>query len=527
MKRKLLILIFTLFICQSDKSIAQITFQNVNNETSFGHGFSVLQTYDSGFVVAGGSQIGGTFEICLRKCDSIGNAIWSKSYRRNIWIPGMAEACQQTPDSGFIIAGGTTDNGFSNSFLIKTNSIGDTIWTRVFVSGSTYQIRTFSVDQTNDGGYILAGSAFTSNSYDIHLIKTDSLGNLVWSTTFGRNYNDYCFSVKQTNDGGYIATGATTNTAAGSEDVLLFKTDSAGNFVWTKRYGSIGADVGRSVLQASDGGFIIAGSTRSYGAGDADIFLIRTDSNGDVLWTKTFGGVEFDDGFTIVPTMDGGFAVVGRTRSFGMGDKDVYLVKLDSSGNELWSRAYGSAGSDEGYSVAENRDGSFILSGNTNLIGSVRTYMVKTDTVGDSECNFANAATVVTSPTTVQTSIVVNIIPVSYTTSSMNVTVDTVPLSTLICSSGDTVGVDELVSDKLFCVFPNPSSEEFTISFAQIIENGFVELYNVYGKKVLTEKIRNEIRKEIKPVAISSGVYFLKVYDGEKSACNKLIIKRN
>ena len=190
-----------------------------------------------------------------------------------------------------------------------------------------------SVQQTTDGGYIITGY---TNSYgnggDVWLIKTDSQGNEEWNQTFGGSGVDMGRSVQQTTDGGYIITGSTG--CWDNCDVLLIKTDSQGNEEWNQTFGGGDYDRGYSVEQTTDGGYIITGWTLSYGNG-VDVWLIKTDSNGNEQWNQTFGGSEYDEGYSVQQTTDGGYIITGHTSSYGNGNYDIWLIKTDSQGNSV------------------------------------------------------------------------------------------------------------------------------------------------------------------------------------------------
>ncbi|MCD4847001.1 MAG: hypothetical protein K8R76_02285 [Candidatus Aegiribacteria sp.] len=299
----------------------------------------------------------------------------------------LAYSVQQTSDGGYILAGYTNSYGSGNYdvYLVKTDSSGDTLWTRTF-GGNAYDPG-FSVQQTTDGGYIIGGStsSFGAGSSDVYLIKTDSCGDTLWTRTFGGSGYDRGYSVQQTSDGGYIVTGSTNSFGAGGDDVYLIKTDSSGDTLWTKAIGGYEWEYGFSVRQTIDEGYIITGFTDSYGAGGDDVYLIKTDSSGDTLWTKTFGGNNHDVGYDVQQTTDAGYIVSGSTESYGAGGEDVYLIKTDAIGNTLWTKIFGGYAYDCGCSVQQTIGGGYIICGYTLSFGAGGSdvYLIKTDSSGD------------------------------------------------------------------------------------------------------------------------------------------------
>jgi hypothetical protein len=159
--------------------------------------------------------------------------------------------------------------------------------------------------------------------------------------TFGDTRRDRGINLIETNDGGFAIVGYTSSFGAGQEDVYLVRTNTYGELLWYRTYGGEGTDNGWDIVQTEDKGFLIVGFTDSFGAGEMDIYLIRTDSDGQMLWERTFGGTKSEYGWALAQTVDGGFVLAGQTDSFGEGDKDGYLVKVDANGDELWSQTYG------------------------------------------------------------------------------------------------------------------------------------------------------------------------------------------
>ncbi len=294
-------------------------------------------------------------------------------------------SAQQTADGGYIITGTTNSFGAGggDAYLIKTDSNGNSVWTKTFggISGDNG----YSVQQTSDGGYIVVGNSgsFSSGSPDVYLIKTDTNGNALWSKAYGGIDYDQGNSVQQTTDGGYIIAGYTRSFGVDG-DVYLIKTDANGDSLWTKTFGGANDDEGYSIQQTTDGGYIITGHFSSFGAGYLNLYLIKTDANGDMVWSKIYGGPNGNVGYSVHQTLDGGYIIAGWTNSFGAGADDVYLIKTDTNGNSLWTKTFGRTNNDWGYSVQQTSDGGYIVAGYSSFIaGHTNVYLIKTDTNGD------------------------------------------------------------------------------------------------------------------------------------------------
>lgn len=237
------------------------------------------------------------------------------------------------------------------------------------------------VIQAYDGGYIITGSTEPWNS-DLYLIKTDNSGNTLWTKTYGGDGNDEGIDVKQTTDNGYIIVGINSSAGAGNYDVWLLKTNSEGDTLWTNRYGGYYNEFGNSVFQTDDGGYVIMGSTESFGAGASDFWILRTDADGDSLWSKTYGGLYHDIASEAQATSDGGFILVGYTQLQGFMDNYLWLLKLFSNGEIEWSQTYGGSLAIVPTSVYETADAGFIITG-----GPPDLFLIKTDMYGDTLWN--------------------------------------------------------------------------------------------------------------------------------------------
>jgi len=286
---------------------------------------------------------------------------------------------QQTADGGYILAGDTRSYGAGDAdiWLIKTDSKGNEQWSRTFGGTKADLLDRGSVRQTSDGGYVITGYTYSygAGDADVWLIKTDENGNEVWNRTFGGAGLDWGHSVQQTSDGGYIIAGYTWSYGAGSDDVLLIKTDSEGNELWNRTFGGSYEDRGCSVQQTPDDGYIMAGSTNNR----QDAWLIKTDSDGNEEWNTIFGGAAMDEGYSVNPAKDGGYIIAGYTGSYGADSADFWIIKTDAYGNEEWNATFGGTGLEKCYSVEQTSDGGYIAAGYTNSFsaGYTDVWLIK------------------------------------------------------------------------------------------------------------------------------------------------------
>ena len=351
-------------------------------------GTSGQQTTDGGYIITGSTRSfgNGQSDVYLIKTDNNGDTLWTKTFG------GLEEdegrSVQQTNDGGYIITGIKGSDLFvgEDVWLIKTDSQGDSLWTKTFGDGEGR-----SVQQTSDGGYIITGRIYSlGNSLDLSLIKTNNYGDSIWTKTFGGLDQDVGCSIQQTTDGGYIVTGRTQSLGNGDDDVWLIKTDGNGQEQWSQTFGGLYDDRGTSVQQTTDGGYIVTGITHSFGNGESDVWLIKTDVNGTEQWNQTFGDVDYDVGESVQQTSDGGYIITGWTNSFGNGQQDVWLIKTDENGTEQWNQTFGGINDDWGFSVQQTSDGGYIITGGGDSFtnGYDNVYMIKTDDQGNITSTF-------------------------------------------------------------------------------------------------------------------------------------------
>ena len=335
MRLYILLLLCLFYLCCEDlnKDPNTIMFTKVFGGNDKETGYSVQQTADNGYIITGNTLSfgNGNYDSWVVKTDSKGKEEWNRSYGGS--LEDQTFDGRQTTDGGYIFCGrvGSFGNGRADVWLIKTDSQGNEEWNRIF--GENDIEYGFSVQQTTDGGYIVSGEtkSFGNGHLDFWLIKTDYQGHEEWNKTFGGENMDRGYSVLQTEDGGYIICGQTLSFGDHYSSGYLVKTDSEGNEEWNRVLG--GSGYGRTIQQTEDGGYIIAGSIYSNENNSQDVWLIKTDSQGTEEWNKTYGGIEWEYGHFVSQTTDGGYIITGSTESYGNGEKDMLLIKTDSEGN--------------------------------------------------------------------------------------------------------------------------------------------------------------------------------------------------
>jgi len=336
---------------------------------------AVAQTSDGGYIKAGGRSRGGAYRRCVRKLDRSGNVEWQRVYAPSgdLFEFFMANDIQQTDDDGdgqaddgYIIAGPATyfDGARVLVWLLKLDPAGNVTWDMSYHSG--FLDNAFSIQQTNDGGYVVAGyRGFTGNSEsDLWVLKLDSAGGVEWQKSYDAGGFEEARSIQQTSSGGYIVAGWAAASATPDErDFWVLSLDSTGSPLWQKTYGGIGNDEARAVRQTNDGGYAVAGLTDSFGAGGNDVWVLQLDSAGNVEWQRSYGGSLKDEANALRTTTDGGLVVAGTTEIFGADLGDFWLLKLQANGDIQWQNAYDIGAVEVAYSIQQTTDGGYVVAG--------------------------------------------------------------------------------------------------------------------------------------------------------------------
>lgn len=365
--------------------------------------FSLVQTSDGGYALAGWTWVspGGIpdhLDARFVKFDSVGNLQWNHT-----WGGEKDDALYsvvQADDGGYALAGYTASYGDSiggrDFWLVKTDSSGNAVWNKTYRPEGIFATeRAEAVVQTSDGGYALAGYRYGiyDTGYDFMLVKTNSTGDQSWMASWGGVEDDVAYSLVQTSDGGYLLAGETFSYGTGTpseSNAWLVKFGSTGLKEWDNPYGALGTDKAFSLIQTADGNYSFTGRYESTSTND-DFWLVKIYPNGTQIWSRTYGfsapptyTATYEYAFSLVQTSDGGYALAGYLVAYGAGNNDLGLVKTDPAGNMIWSRTYGGDGWDVARSVVQTDDGGYALAGYAASFGagSFDFYLVKTDPFG-------------------------------------------------------------------------------------------------------------------------------------------------
>ena len=301
---------------------------------------TIQQTIDGGYIVAGGtaSYGAGNFDIWILKLSPDGNVMVQNTYGGDNYED--VRSIQLTSDGGYIVAGGT-QSGEGDFWILKLNPDGSIAWQKTYGSPDVAEALR-SIQQTSDGGYIVSGSTgdYSSGESDLWVLKLNPDGSVQWQKSYGvigeeALSGDDALAIQQTRDGGYIVAGETgCGKSFGVEkvDAFVLKLNSDGSVAWLKRYGGAKRDSILSIQQTKDNGYIAAGSTASFGAGAEDLWVLKLNPDGSVAWQKTYGGEGQEGAYAIQQTTDGGYIVAGRTKSFGAAGFDFWVLKLKPDG---------------------------------------------------------------------------------------------------------------------------------------------------------------------------------------------------
>ncbi|MFI5150138.1 MAG: hypothetical protein ACHQRM_10435, partial [Bacteroidia bacterium] len=369
-----------------------VSFQKHYNFGGTDEGYCVEQTIDHGYIITGRlTNGGGDSKIVLQKVDSSGQTQWYKVFGGP--YDNIAYSVKQTTDGGYILAGYTSNSSYAQFvYLIKTDGNGDTLWTKrnltphIPTVPSVYGAIGYYVAQTNDGGYALTARYVDSDSTGVIMfIKTNSSGDTLWTKKLKKSFGLVGGCFQQSADSTYIIAGKawTAISPSNTYNILILKLNPVGDTIWTKLlHTTTNNETVYSIQKTTDGGYFLSGVIAFTSTLKTDAYIVKTNSTGDTLWTRKIGGSGNDGVQSGQQTSDGGYVMVGLTTSYGAGADDVYLVKTDNSGNVSWFKTFGGVNNDYGDFVQQTKDHGYIISGFTASFGSGDIYLIKTDSTG-------------------------------------------------------------------------------------------------------------------------------------------------
>ena len=496
----------------------QITFQKSIGGSQIDYAYDAHKVVNGSGYVLGGPTASfptqGIVNSYVVRSDGNGDTLWTASWG------GTGGSCDQQyvndlcplSDGGVLSVGGKsvcsdTTNGGN---IARLDANGNIIWAKYM---SKYA-DPYPCIQSSDGNFIVGGyEAITGGVFskkEAFLVKLDATtGDTLWSRTYGGTAgNEWFYHILQTSDGGYLSAGFAESFGQGGKDIYLVKTDANGNLQWSKTYGTTQPDeraFGHCLEATSDGGYILAGQGDNGAPSSRGIFLMKITSSGSMSWAKYYDG-KFGHG--VKPTPDGGFVISGGSVNGAL------LIKTNSGGNIIWTKEYTSVGSQW---VELANDGGYVTGGSGN--GSpTDIYIVKTDSMGNSGCNETTPVINVTAAPFIEinppTQVTVGGKTVSYPfLFKRGGTANT------FCS---TVDINENENENDVLIFPNPSLGKFTV---QAKLNSEISVYNLYGEKILSEKINTE-QTQIGLRNHSNGIYFLQISSAEKTQTIKIILQK-
>ena len=472
------------------------------------------------------------YDVCIAKINLYGDTLWTKVYGGG-GSKGFSKIYEDSNGGATMI--GTSyvfGSGSLDSYIVRINSVGDTLWTKAI--GNTLYNATLNSIKLNNGDFLIL--TFTDSTgiglNDVGLIKVDSSGNILWNKFYegGAGDNGAMSGFVQLSDGGFIMSGNTNSFGAGDYDAYVIRVDSLGSVIWAKTYGGAQGEAGTGLALCSDG-VLVASSTNGFGQGGYDIYIIKLDFNGNIMWAKAYG-TAIDEGATkIKQTSDNGF-IIGGLYGVITGDRGEMIMKIDSLGNFQWAKSYGSSTCNDDFNnLSLTSDGGFIISGTSCSFGGseFNAYIIKTDSLGNSGCNEQNRTFTemdITSLLTVTNPTPNVYIDASIVAKNTQTTVYNPGLITnTLCFTTD-VNETEKLKDE-FKIYPNPNNGNFNLKYKlKQDEAGIVNIMDITGKLVLSYALeKNENNLSIYSNELNNGVYLFQiVINGNVVSADKLII---
>ena len=450
-------------------------------------------------------------------------------------------SAQQVADKGYIVCGSTTSvgNGNTDIYVIKTDSLGKP-QNEVSLGGLNVD-RGTSIRQTNDNGYIVLGYSNDLSGiggYDICAIKLDSVLHVEWKKTYGGSDWDFGNCIRQTSDGGYIICGGTYSYGNGDEDYFLIKTNEIGDTLWTRTYGGLFQDEAKSVVETADGGYVVTGFSMSNDT-LGDFYTIKTNNTGDTLWTHTFGGTKMDLANDIIELQTGGYAVAGETQSMGAGKSDGIILEITPDGKSGRTFLGGEKEDDRFISLTQRKDGMIAFAGITfnfgfgngdiyfGILGSDFSYNFST-TFGSNGRELVNSVACTADDGFI----------ICGTTNGFRNLLDDIYLvktgSDGFANTAEVIivtTIDETTKPSAnFTIHPNPCDATVTLRLSAIQHSAVtITINDLIGRTLLQKTVRSAMQENIllQLDALSNGPYIITVSTNETTFSQPIIVKHD
>ncbi len=350
------------------KNSWQIAFGGTDKDIAYG-----VAPAEKGSVIVVGTTRSygkGRDDVLVMKVNRDGKTLWKKTFGRK--RKDIAYAVTRTADGNFVAVGETrsfSKLGDPDVYVIKFDTNGKLIWERNF--GGEMKDFAKSIVATGDGGVLIAGASesFGDTYLDAYILKVDKNGKEEWAKIVGGERDDIANGIALTTDGGFVIAGVTESYGYQSKDYYIVRFDSHAKQRWTKLVGEESEDIAKGVVATKDGGCVVTGKTRSYGSKRNDIMVVKIGPSGKMLWQRLFGYKEKEWMNAITKTENGGFMMAGLTDSFGHGEFDFYVMQLDAEGHSLRGPVYGGEDDDIAHGITRTTTGDYVVVGSTKSYG--------------------------------------------------------------------------------------------------------------------------------------------------------------
>lgn len=539
MRQTSLIAFLVLVLCSYDAQTlhSQSTFQKVYISDDGSQANDVIPLSQGGYAIAGWYDVQGLFsaEFYLVVIEATGDTLWTRTYGKQIDTSSFVQngsgnegyQITQTQDGGFLFVGERHEiaGGTSDAYLVRTDAQGELMWARMY--GGDDNEYAIGAVQDAKGNFIIGGftETFGAGIRDMFLFKVTEGGDTLWTRTYGGESIDAAIEMKSTSDGGFIMTGYTFSFGAGSSDVYVIRTDSSGQVLWQKTFGGTLNDIGHAIVETADGGFVIAGETESFGVGNRDIYLLRINADGDLQWSFAYGGMDYEAANAVTLSQNGDIAIAGYTRGDGAGAEDFLLLLTDDKGEMKWARTYGGPEDETAKAIITTPDDGFLMTGYARSFstGGLDVYLVRTDSMGISGCDqtvesFSTQNITTTEDTPASVISYGTVIKQRPTLSGRTNTTVSDPCAILNTDSGE--GIEEP-----FSIYPNPANDVLYINSPQASITGtcMVNLFDTFGRRVLHRRI-DAGDDTIALTSLPPGVYVVSIFNGRETFARTIVI---